>query len=190
MATKPVLPPNVPGVGDLHSLLAHLEYADKRSAWIAEAKKVLDANLKAVRLLGAEDEIQKNLDKADRLKADAQRAMDNARAQSEVIVEKSGAECAKRAKDLDEREAAFESRMASMNKDLAEKTQKAETDISERTVKLNALEAKLKAQADDLAKRENAISPREKRVETQMEAAKAMKAEAEAMKSRLQAAMQ
>ena len=185
----PKFPPKVPGVGDLHSLLALLEIAKSRDKWISEAKKILDANQKAVRLLGAEEEIQQALDRADRTKAAAERAMDAARAQSESIVEDAEAKCAKREKALSDREKAFDERMKAENEALAANKVQFDALSGGRTLKQNAMAKKLDDRESNVTSREKAIGAREKRAEGQLETAKSMKADAEAKFARLQAAL-
>lgn len=185
----PKFPPKVPGVGDLHSLLALLEIAKSRDKWLSDARKILDANLKAVRLLGAEEDIQKNLDSADRVKAAADRAMDNARAASESIVEEAEAKAAKREMALDAREKTFEDSMGMLTDKLNKDRAAFENKSSETTFKQNALQRALDERLESVKAREKAVGPRENRAETRLETAKAMKAEAEALEARLKAAM-
>lgn len=189
MSKKPVLPPNVPGVGDLHSLLAHLEHAENRTKLLAEVKSALDANQKAVRLLGAEEDIQKSLDHADRVKAAAERAMDTARAQSESIVAESEAQCAKRVKSLDEREETFEHSMGMLTDKLNKDRAVFENKSGEMAVKQNATQIRLDDLRAGIAEREKAISGREAAAEAKLATAKEMRDAAEAAQDRMKAAL-
>jgi len=183
------LPPPVPGVGDLPNLLVFLEHAKRRDKWISDAKKVLEDNQKAVRLLGAEEEIQKNLDRAQKEKDSAIRAMDNARAASQSITEDAEKKFTKREADLKAAEQAHVERMAKENSALSAKIADFEAAESRSKVKLKTAQDALEARLKDVSLRESAISAREKRAETNLEKAKAMKAEATQAIERVRAAM-
>lgn len=175
------MPKPVPGVRDLHGLLIYLERSKERDKWLADAKKVLDANLKAVRLLGAEDEIQRNIDKSDRLKAKADRALEDARAVAESITDDAEDRFSKREGDLVKNEAAFTERMKKENDALRERTSLVEGKESEQHVGQIAAQQAFDVLNEDIAKREKSIKGRESRADNLMTAAKTMKAEAMAL---------
>jgi len=180
--------PLIPGVGDLPNLLIYLEHAKQRDKWISEAKKVAEANQKAARLLGAEDKIEKDLQFAEKSKANAGKLLESAKAQAESIAEEAERKFSAREKTLLDGEKALENRINSENRILREKIDIFEAREAESRRRMEAMDADVKARIAAVSSREKAAETKEKRADSRLEEAKEMKAEAKRKAERILAA--
>ena len=191
MAKKPniELPPAVPGVQNLHALVTLLNHAGESAKWLKDAQKILDANEKACKLMGAPDELEAALEAVEKAEAKAKTTLESAAARASSIAAEAEAKFAQREKAITEREGAFADLQNETNKNSSAEKAAWTDKLTRREREVAAAEESQKAYSEELAEREKAVVKREKAAEAKMTTAMEIQQSAMNVQKRLTAAL-
>ena len=179
----------MPGLRDPTAFFRFLDDVKERDAWLKTARKVVEDNRKAVRLLDAPDKIESDLKKAEKAKEKADNALADALAASDSMLDEAARKYAEAEEKVNSLKASYESSVKTRNAAFNKKRDEMEAQARQRMSEIAETEARLVKMEKELAKREKSVSQRERNVSDLEEESRNAQQRAKEMRERLQAAL-